>query len=321
MWIYVARRLLHAIPVIFILTVVTFVLVSVAPGGIAAFMSSQFGVAQTPAEIARFKHLHGLDQPLPVQYLRWLGGLLRGNLGGSYQYSEPVTHILARTVPMTLALMAGAMIISLVIAVVAGVISAYKQYGVADYAVTFVAFVGISVPTFLLALLAVLFFGVLIPILPISGSSTDPNAPFSLLDFLQHLIMPATALALPIAGSWTRFVRSSMLDALTEPYVRTARAKGMGERTVLLRHALRNGLLPLITLVGVTITYMVSTSAVVEYVFQWPGLGQAYILGATSNRDLPLIMGALLVVSIFSLGGSLLADVTYSVADPRIRLD
>lgn len=320
MWVYISRRLAQSIPVLVLLTLITFFLVSLAPGGIAAFMAGQFGIAQTPEEIERFRRIYGLDQSLIVQYFRWLGNLVQGNLGLAYQYNEPVTQVLARTVPWTLALMVGAMIIALLISIPVGVVSAYKQHTVVDYVATFIAFVGISVPTFLLGLLAILFFGVILDLLPIGGVG-NPAGPFSLGEFLRHLILPATALALPIAGAWTRFVRSSMLEVLSEPYIRTARAKGQLERRVLLTHALRNGLLPLITLVGVTITYMVSTSAVVEYVFRWPGLGQAYILGATSDRDLPLIMGALLVVAAASLVGSLLADIAYSVADPRIRLE
>lgn len=318
MWVYISRRIAQAIPVVFLLTVITFFLVSIAPGGIAAFMSSQFGVAQTPAEIERFRAIYGLDQPIPIQYLKWLANLLQGNLGLAFQYSEPVASVLGRTVPLTLTLMAAAMIVALLISIPVGVLSAYRQYSIADYSATFIAFVGISVPNFLLALVGILVFGVLFKVLPVGGVG-NPAADFSLADFLRHLILPATVLALPIAGAWTRFVRSSMLEVLSEPYIRTARAKGLGDRVVLLTHALRNGLLPLITLIGITITYMVSTSAVVEYVFQWPGLGQAYIIAATSNRDLPLIMGALIVVSIASLSGSLLADIMYSMADPRIR--
>jgi peptide/nickel transport system permease protein len=320
MWGYVGRRLLHAIPVLLILSVVTFALVSAAPGGLTAFMSSQFGPPQSAAQLARYRHIYGLDQPVPVQFLRWLGQVLQGNLGSSYQYGEPVSHVLGRTLPMTLALTTGAMIIALLIAIPVGVVTAYRPKSALDYASTFTAFVGVSVPSFVLALLAIFFFGAVLPILPVQGSSSNPMAPFSLWDFLQHLLLPAVALALPIAGSWVRFVRSSMLDALNEPYIRTARAKGMGERSVLLSHALRNALLPLITLVGATITYMVSISAVVEYVFQWPGLGSAYI-GASSSHDLPLIMGSLLVVGVAALAGSLLADLAYAVADPRIRLD
>jgi peptide/nickel transport system permease protein len=321
MWTYILRRMAQTVPVILLLTVVTFLLVSVAPGGIATFLgSSATGRIETPAEIARFRHLYGLDQPLPVQYVQWLGAILHGNLGLSYQFSEPVSHILARTVPLTLLLMGAAIVVALLISVPIGVLSAYKRNTIADYIATFIAFIGISVPTFWLALISLLVFGVLLPILPTSGITSNPGEAFSLTDLLVHLLLPAVVLALPIAGAWTRFIRSSTLEVLSEPYIRTAQAKGMGNRIVLLRHALRNSLLPLITLVGITITYTASNAAVVEYVFQWPGLGQEYILTATSNHDLPLIMGSLLVVTLLSVLGSLFADLAYAVADPRIRL-
>ncbi len=319
MWVYITRRVVQMIIVIMILTVITFALVSLAPGGIAAFAGGAQGLASTPEEIARFRHIYGLDQPLPVQYAQWLGNLLQGNLGLSYQFSEPVLHVLERTVPFTLVLMVAAIFIALLISIPVGVLGAYRPNSVLDYVATFMAFIGVSVPTFWLALVGILVLGVLVPIFPTSGIG-DPTAPFSAIELLRHLVLPATALALPIAGAWTRFIRSSMLNVLSEDYVRTARAKGLRERVVLTAHALRNGLLPVITLVGITIAYMISNVAVVEFIFQWPGLGQSYIIAATSNRDLPLIMGALIVVAIFATVGNLLADLAYSVADPRIRL-
>jgi peptide/nickel transport system permease protein len=318
---YIVRRVLQSVPVLFLLTVITFLLVSASPGGVAAFMgNSSTGLVETPQEIARFRHIYGLDAPLPVQYVHWLGGILHGNLGLSYQFSEPVGHILGRTVPLTLLLMGCAILLALLISIPIGVISAYKRNTIADYLATFLAFVGISVPTFWLALVSLLVFGVLFPILPTSGISSSPGSPFSLTDLLAHLVLPSFVLALPIAGAWTRFIRSNMLDVLAEPYIRTAQAKGLGERMILLSHALRNALLPLITLIGITITYTASNSAVVEYVFQLPGLGQQYILTATSFHDLPMIMGGLMVVSVLAVLGSLFADLAYAIADPRIRL-
>jgi len=317
---YVTRRVGQMVVVVLIVSAITFTLVSLAPGGIAAFAGTGAqGLSSTPEEIERLRHIYGLDDPLPVQFARWIGNLLQGNMGLSYQTSEPVAHILARTVPFTVSLMVTAILLALLISIPIGVLGAYRPNSVVDYVATFLAFIGVSVPTFWLALVAILVFGVILPIFPTSGIG-DPTAPFSAVAFLHHLILPATALSLPIAGAWTRFIRSSMLSVLSEDYIRTARAKGQRERVVLLIHALRNGLLPVITLVGITIAYMISNVAVVEYIFQWPGLGQSYIIAAISNRDLPLIMGALIVVSVFTTVGSLLADLTYSVADPRIRL-
>jgi len=317
---YVTRRIGQMVVVVLIVSGITFTLVSLAPGGIAAFAGTGAqGLASTPEEIERLRHIYGLDDPLPIQFARWVGNLLQGNMGLSYQTSEPVAHILARTVPFTVSLMVTAILLALLISIPIGVLGAYRPNSVVDYVATFLAFIGVSVPTFWLALVAILVFGVILPIFPTSGIG-DPTAPFSGVAFLHHLILPATALSLPIAGAWTRFIRSSMLSVLSEDYIRTARAKGQRERVVLLIHALRNGLLPVITLVGITIAYMISNVAVVEYIFQWPGLGQSYIIAAISNRDLPLIMGALIVVSVFTTVGSLLADLTYSVADPRIRL-
>jgi peptide/nickel transport system permease protein len=320
MWTQVARRVGQTIPVLLLLAVITFTLVSLAPGGITAFLgNTSTGLLNTPEEIERFRHIYGLDQPIPIQFLNWLANMLQGNLGLSYKFSEPVVQVLQRTVPPTIALMLGAIVIALLISIPIAVVSAFKQGTVIDHFVTFLAFVGISVPTFWLALIALLVFGVFVPVLPVNGISSNPGGPFDLIDFVRHLILPATILALPLAGAWTRFVRSSLLDVFAEPYMRTARAKGLNTRTVLVVHGLRNALLPLITLIGITFAYTVSNAAVVEYVFQWPGLGNAYILSATSQRDLPLIMGALLVVAVMAVIGSLAADLAYQVADPRIR--
>jgi peptide/nickel transport system permease protein len=320
MWTQIARRAGQSIPVLLLLSVITFILVSLAPGGITAFMgNSSTGLLNTPEEIERFRHIYGLDQPIPVQFAIWLWNILHGNLGLSYKFSEPVVDVLQRTVPPTILLMVAAILIALVISIPIGIVSAYKQNTFVDHIVTFLAFIGISVPTFWLALIALLVFGALIRVLPVNGITSNPGGPLSIPDLLAHLILPASILALPLAGAWTRFIRSSMLDVLAEPYMRTARAKGLSTPMILFGHALRNALLPLITLIGITIAYTVSNAAVVEYVFQWPGLGNAYILSATSNRDLPLIMGALLVVAILSVIGSLLADIAYEIADPRIR--
>lgn len=320
MWTQAVRRVAQIIPVLLLLSLITFTLVSLAPGGITAFLgNTSTGLLNTPEEIQRFRHIYGLDQPIPMQFVNWLVNIVHGNLGLSYKFSEPVVHVLERTVPPTLLLMASAMFIALVISIPIGIVSAFKQGTVIDHVVTFLAFVGISVPTFWLALISLLVFGVLFPVLPVNGITSDPGGPLNIPDLLAHLILPAFILALPLAGAWTRFIRSSLLDVLSEPYMRTARAKGLNTRVVLVRHALRNALLPLITLIGITIAYTVSNAAVVEYVFQWPGLGDAYILSATSNRDLPLIMGALLVVAVMAVIGSLLADIAYEIADPRIR--
>ncbi|HZQ09628.1 MAG TPA: ABC transporter permease [Anaerolineae bacterium] len=316
---FIIRRIVQAIPVIIMLSIIAFAMFHLAPGGPGALYSRDLTIPQTPEELARIRHLYGLDRPLPIQYMSWVGGIVEGDLGKSYRNGEPVIELLSRTLGPTLLLVTTSMVLSLVIAVPIGVLSAVKRYGLFDYLATSIAFFGISIPTFWIGLMAILVFAVWFRILPTTGMQDLTTTP-SVVDTLRHLILPATVLALPLIGSWTRFVRSSMLEVMSDDYVRTARAKGLAERTVIFRHALRNSLIPLVTLIGLTIGYILSSSAIVEYVFAWPGLGQKYIFAAVQDRDYPVLMGALLLVSVFALLGSLVADIGYALVDPRIRV-
>jgi peptide/nickel transport system permease protein len=315
---YIALRLLQAIPTILLITVISFAIMHVGPQGVAVFYSADLQLAMTAEEQARFMHIHGLDRPLPVQYLDWLGNLLRGDLGRAFKWGEPVSDIFRRTVPHTVLLMASAVLLALAVAVPVGVVAAFRRGSFFDYLVTVLAMLGVSVPTFWFALMSILVFGLWLHWFPTGGISS-PTATSPILDRIHHLILPAFVQSLPLIGAWSRFVRSSMLEVLGEDYVRTARAKGLAERAVLFRHALRNALLPLVTLLGVTLAHIISNSAVVEFIFAWPGLGQTYVLSAARNRDYPVLMPVLVLVSVLTVAGSLLADIAYAVVDPRIR--
>ena len=315
---YLLKRMGQAVPTILLLTVVSFAIMHLAPGGPGAFYTKDLSVPQTQEELARIRHLYGLDRPLPVQYLSWIGKIFRADFGRSYRSAEPVAALLLRTIGATLQLMVTSILLALVISIPIGVLSAVQRYSFFDYLATSIAFFGISIPTFWFGLITILVFGVWLAILP-TGGMCNPTAPFSFSERIRHLILPAFVQALPLIGAWTRYIRSSMLEVLSQDYVRTARAKGLIERVVVYRHALRNSLIPLVTLIGLTVSYIMSSSAVVEYIFAWPGIGQKYIFAAVQDRDYPVLMGALLIISITAIVGSLLADIGYAYVDPRIR--
>ncbi len=316
---YIARRLVQAVPVILLLTMISFGIMHLAPGGPGAFYSQDLSSPRTPEELARMRHLYGLDRPMPVQYISWLSNLAHGDFGSSYRNGEPVLAVLGRTGPATFLLMGCSMLLALAVSIPIGVLSAVRRYSVFDYLATSLAFFGISIPTFWIGLMAILVFGVVWPILPTTGIQ-NPTEPFSLTDRLRHLVMPVCIQALPLIGSWTRFIRSTMLEIMEEDYVRTARAKGLSERAVTYIHALRNALGPMVTLLGITVAYMVSSTAVVEYIFAWPGIGQKYIFAAIQDRDYPILLGTLVLVSLLTIIGSLLADIAYAIVDPRIKM-
>jgi peptide/nickel transport system permease protein len=317
---YVVRRVLASIPVLVGVTVVTFLLLHVAAG---TFLP---GIEQNPnlrpEDVARIRHNLGLDQPLYVQYLTWAGGLLHGDLGRSLVDGSPVRdHILER-LPNTLELTLTAILLGVVISIPLGVAGALRRGSLLDQLFTVLSVAGVSVPSFWLALLLVLLFSVQfhawgLPWLPSSGASS-PLGGGDLLDRLEHLVLPATCLAFVYLAIWSRFARSSMIEVLSQDYVRTARAKGMSERRVVYLHALRNAVIPLVTLVGLELPGLVGGGAIVEIVFTWPGLGrlaQESVLGL----DYTTALGLTTFVAVLVVAGNLLADVLYALLDPRIR--
>jgi peptide/nickel transport system permease protein len=310
---YLIRRLVETVVLLLVVSVVVFALVTQAPGGPGILLDRNMG----PAEIERMRAILGLDQPVPVQYARWLGQVVRGNLGVSYQAGLPVLEIIGQMLPNTLLLSAAALVISLVVAIPAGVISAVRPYSKTDHAVTLLALSGVSIPTFWFGLMLIVLFSIVLGWLPPGGARTI-GAPPSTLDTLRHLAMPALVLGLASMALFARYTRSAVMAVLREDYVRTARAKGLAEGVVVWRHAVRNALLTIVTIVGVQLPRLVGGAAVTETVFAWPGMGSLAVRAAF-ERDYPMIMGITLVISAVVALSSLLVDFVYVYVDPRIR--
>jgi len=313
---YLIRRLLIAVPILFGITVLSYFIMSLTPGDAVQMMISPT-ISQADIEIRR--RALGLDQPVYVRYARWLGELARGNLGYSFSSGAPVTKRVGERVLPTLTLTATALTMSYLIAVPIGVLVATRRYSWVDYVATFFAFLGISLPTFFLGLAGIYIFALRLQWLPVGGTLTL-GTDGGLLDSLHHLILPASVLAVAGAGALTRYVRSSMLEVLGQDYVRTARAKGLAEPLVQRRHALRNALIPVITLAGLQIPALLAGAVITEQVFEWPGMGRLTI-EAINQRDYPVLMGVTLITAVLVAVGNLLADLAYAYVDPRIHYE
>ena len=311
---YIVRRLLIAAPVLWGVTVICFAVINLAPG-------SPLDMIVDPnisaADIAARKEALGLNAPLYVQYFHWLENLLQGNLGYSMTTYRPVAEMIGERIGPTLVLMGAALLIGIVLSIPLGIISATRQYSKLDYLFATGSLLGISVPTFFLGLSSIYIFSLVLKILPSSGMVTLGTGG-GIVDRLQHLLMPAMVLGVNVAGKLVRFVRSCMLEILDQDYLRTARAKGLSESIVINRHALRNGLIPIITVVGLEIATLLGGAIITEQIFSWPGIGQL-TMESVMSRDYPTLMGLNLFAASVVLGVNLLTDVAYSFADPRIR--
>jgi peptide/nickel transport system permease protein len=311
---YILRRLGQLIPLLLILSIVVFAMIHTAPGDPASFLA---GPRATPADIARIHHDLGLDKPLATQYVIWLGKVVRGDFGQSYINKRPALQMIWERTPATVLLMGTANVLSLLIAIPLGVFVAIHRNQLPDRLVTVFAFLGISLPSFWFGLMLMYVLGVRMHLLPLGGMRSIGGG-FGVTDVLRHLAMPAGVLTFIYTAYWMRFVRSSVLEVLQTDYVRSARAKGLPEWLVLDRHVLRNALLPLITLVGLSVPELVTGAVVIEAVFTWPGLG-LLTLSAATGRDFTVVMAMVLIASTAVVLGNLLADLTYRWADPRIR--
>jgi peptide/nickel transport system permease protein len=340
------RRLLQAIPMMFLLSVGLFALVNIAPGGPLAGHGRSRHVR--PERIAMLKRQFGLDKPIPVQYVIWLigndwmridadgdgvaesygkrRGILRGDFGFSFRTRRPVLNEIADRLPNTVYLMGITFGVVLIFAIPIGMISAVKQYSIFDIGVTTFSFAGQAIPEFWLGLILILVFYAWLnnpvtgePLLP-SGGMYTLEAAFSIWDRIKHLILPVTAGSLGWIAWYSRFLRSSMLEVIHEDYIRTARAKGLPERWVLSRHALKNSLIPLVTMVAVDLPYLFAGAVFTEMIFAWPGMGRLYYQAAL-QRDYPMLMAILIISAGVMVFSNLLADITYALLDPRIRYD
>lgn len=343
---YIIRRLLQAVPMLFLLSLILFMLINIVPGGPLA------GYGRTrrinPEKVEQLKRQFGLDKPLPVQYVVWLvgndwmrvdadgdgiaesygerRGILRGDFGFSFRTREPVLDEIGERLGNTVYLMSVTLVVVAVIAIPIGVISAIKQYSWFDISATTLSFMGQAIPEFWLGLILLLIFYAQLNN-PATGDSLLPSggmytlgADFSILDWAKHLILPVTMGMVGWVAWYSRFLRSSMLETIHQDYIRTARAKGQKERIVMSKHALKNALIPLVTLFALDFPYIFTGSIYVELIFSWPGMGRLFY-DAAIHRDYPVLMGILIISACLIIISNLLADLAYAYLDPRVRYD
>lgn len=314
---YILKRILIAIPVLIGITIIDYAIMCLAGSPLEMLQGPRVSEAAVEAR----KIAMGLDQPFYVQYFVWMGQLLHGNLGYSMKSYQSVSSMIGSHIGPTLLLMGVSLIISLFMAVPAGIYSAIHQYSKGDYAVVTASFLGSSVPGFFLSLLLIYLFTVRLGWLPSSGMTTlGAKGGGGAADVAKHMVMPVIVLAFSMAGSNIRYIRSAMLEILQQDYLRTARAKGIGHFRVINKHALRNALVPIITVIGMEIPVLFGGAVIIEQIFSWPGLG-LMTMSAISNRDYPVIMGVCLLSAIVVLIANLVTDILYALVDPTIQLD
>jgi peptide/nickel transport system permease protein len=311
---YLSVRILHSVLVVVVLSVVTFTLLHLAPGGPAILMGTDI----SPEEAARMRANLGLDQPLQVQYFKWVSTVVRGDFGRSFTDGRPVGELIGDRLPNTLLLSGAALGLALLVGISAGIGAALLRGTLLDRLIMFTAVIGESVPIFWLAILTVLVFAVQLRVLPSSGMRTL-GGDTSLLDELRHLLLPAFVLSTLHMAHLARYSRSGLIAVLGQDYVRTARAKGLKHYRVVLGHALRNALIPLVTVVGLSLPVLVSGAAITETIFGWPGMGRLAV-DAALRCDYPLVMGVTTAVAVGVILVNLVVDMLYVVIDPRVRL-
>jgi peptide/nickel transport system permease protein len=314
---YVIRRLLLAIPTLIGVTLLTFALIHIAPGGPVAALA---GEKATPAQIAALTHQLGLDKPVWVQYADWVGALLHGDFGFSYGTQQPVISLILQRLPQTMLLMGCAMLLSIVIAVPLGVYQAYRYGSGIDRAASVAVFVAWSMPTFWFGTMLLALFAVTLRWAPVGGLQTIDTQAFDVPSRFAHLVLPVLTLAIVSIAGWSRYVRGSTVEALREDFIRTAIAKGLPMRTVLFRHALRNALIPFITLLGSSLPALFGGAIITEQVFAYPGMGQLFWASAV-NRDYATLLGMTVFTAVLVILGNLLSDVLYGIVDPRVCYD
>ncbi|WP_274650311.1 ABC transporter permease [Paenibacillus humicola] len=312
---YLIRRILQSIVVLFLISLATFGLIHAAPGGPTQIFLSP-SLSQAAAKVQA--HNLGLDKPIPVQYVRWLGDLMKGNLGYTFKNHLPVGQILWPTVKNTLVLMIVAWVLSLLIALPWGIYNSTAEYGLSDQTASFVAYIGFAMPTFWFGILLQEYFSLKLDWLPLSDMHTIGKEG-DIGDLVMHLILPVTVLTLGFLAAYSKYSRSSMLEVLDQDYIRTARAKGVPERRVVFRHALRNALIPIITVLGLDLPTLVAGAALTENVFNWPGMGRLFVEMAVA-REYSVLMAITIITSVMVIAGNLAADILYALVDPRVKL-
>jgi ABC-type dipeptide/oligopeptide/nickel transport system permease component len=303
---YISIRLLFALPALWLILTMVFLLAHIVPGDPVAQMLGEGARAE---DLTQLRHALGLDLPLPVQYGRYLAGVLHGNLGESFRFQRPVLKVVAEHYPATLELAVVALLICALIGIPAGVLAAHKRGERTDHAVGVLTLFGLSVPNFALGPVLILLFSVALGWLPVSGRGG-----------VAHLILPAFTLGAALAAILTRMVRTSVIEELSADYVRTARSKGVSESGVLFRHALRNALIPILTILGLQFGTLLAGTIVTESIFSWPGIGRLAVQ-AIGARDYPLLQGCILLIAVSYVVVNLLTDLVYALVDPRVRFE
>ncbi|HKN35208.1 MAG TPA: nickel ABC transporter permease [Terriglobales bacterium] len=301
---YLSQRLLYTIPVVWLVVSLVFLLIHFVPGDP---IQQMLGEGAPAADIEAARHAYGLDAPIRTQYLNYWKGVLHGDLGPSIRYNQSVSGLIAQRYPYTLQLTAASLLVAILLSIPAGVRSARRRNRWDDRALSVISLFGLSFPNFALGPVMILFFAIELGWLPVSGSGT-----------VAHLMLPAVTMGSALAAILTRMVRTSMLEELGQDYIRTARAKGLPERTVVYRHALRNAMIPIITVLGLQFGAMLAGAIVTETIFSWPGIGRLTIQ-AISNRDYYLVQGCILAIGLTYVAVNFLTDLLYSVVNPRIR--
>lgn len=318
---YLLRRLLIALPILFLITVINFSFIHLSPGDPVMMLLPpdviQSGGMPSVEELEAMRQRLGLDKPIPIQYFYWIGEVVQGNLGTSLGSRKAVAPLLAQRIMPTIKLMSLSLFISLLVGIGVGVLSAIRQYSIIDYTSTLLSFIAVSVPNFFLGLVFIYVFALKLRWLPTSGTQTSGIEP-SFLDSLKYLVLPSLVLGLSSAAGLVRYTRSSLLEVLRLDYVTTARSKGLAERVVIFKHAFRNSLLPVITVISLALPNLFGGSVVIESIFNYSGMG-SFAVEAVFAKDYPVIMAVNIVSSVLVLSANLLADVAYAAADPRIR--
>jgi len=321
---YALRRILQTIPILLIISVLLFFMVRAAPGG--PLTAARRNPNITEEQLQRLEEQLGLNRPLPVQYVDWIGKMLRGDMGQSIKFRRPVAVMIGERIPNTLLLVGVSFIVTLLIALPIGILSARKPYSLFDYIATTITFMGQSMPVYWLGLGLILIFYVALknpftgnPLFPGGGMNTFGKEG-DFLDTLWHMVLPVTALSLGWAAWYSRFLRSSMLDVLHEDYIRTARAKGVIERYVYYKHALRNAILPLVTLIALDLPSLFAGALFVETIFSWPGMGRLF-WDAARGRDYPVLLGVVMITAVLIIVANILADLAYGLLDPQVKYE
>ncbi|MDI6801115.1 MAG: ABC transporter permease [Thermodesulfovibrionales bacterium] len=319
---YIIKRFLLMVPLIFGITIISFTVVHLAPGG-PVEVETEMSLKASAQAKENLKKLYGLDKPLHIQYLEWLKRFVKLDFGKSFVDGKKVIDKIKERIPVTITINILSLFLIFAIAIPVGVLSATKQYSLFDKLTTVFVFTGFSTPTFWLALILMIIFGVSLGWLPISGIQSIDVTGMSkvdrLLDWIKHLILPVGLSAFGSIAGLSRYSRSSMLEVIRQDYIRTALAKGLKESVVIVRHALRNALMPIVTILGLSVPGLIGGSVIFETIFAIPGMGQLFYSSAMS-RDYPTIMGILVIGAVLTLIGNLIADVSYALVDPRIRV-